>query len=171
MAKRQTDPDPALRYHYDRGERLSRADAPDPSRRDTRGVFRGNRSLMILLVDILLISLLFLTYRYLLYSPPNQARLGGYDLVLDGLSVGDRVFAGLSVEKVRDDAPEGRIFARFFVESAEVRESGTLPTRGDETVYVAGTLYVSDAGGELVAEVEIAGKIKTLVKRLRQGDD
>ena len=85
MGRRAEDPDPRLSYHYSREERLEQRDAPDLSRREASGVFRGNRSLIVLLVDILLISLLFLVYRFVLYSPPHQGKLEGYTMALDAL--------------------------------------------------------------------------------------
>jgi hypothetical protein len=142
--------------------------APDLSRRSKKGFLKGNRSLVILLVDILLICLLAVGYRFLLYKPSHSASLAGYSLTLKGLPIGDKVVVSLSVERKKRDAPSGRLFVIFRLEDEELRLSEELPSSEGQIIEITGSLFVRAYGEELIAEAEIEGERKILSRKLEK---
>jgi hypothetical protein len=154
-------------YHYNREERLSMSNAPDLSRRSKRGFLKGNRALIILLIDILLICLLFVAFRYFIYKPPNVGQLTGYALSLRGMSLGDRVVVSLRVERRNAEAPLGRVYAVFRIEDAELRLSRMLPADRGEVVELTGTLFVAGRDRKLTAEVQIGQERRSLSRKLQ----
>ena len=155
-----------LNFHYSREERLALNGAPDLSTRTKRGFLKNNRSLMILLVDIAIICLLFVIYRQFLFSPPYRQSFAGYTITLRGFPLQDKVIASLIVRKTKEEAFSGRIYIRFMVKEEDLRISEVLPKGLNAEVELTGSLLVSGAGEELVAEVQIGKERKTISRKL-----
>ena len=157
-------------YHYDRDKRLGLPNAPDLSTRGRRGIFKGNRSLVILLIDVVVICLLALFYRFFLYTPPYQTVLSGYTVTLRGFAYRDGIVGNLQVEKTDEDAPQGRVYVRFLAGAADLRLSASLPDNHDTSVELTRTLFPEDGPEELHAEVDIAGETSHLRRKLSRKD-
>ena len=152
--------------------------APDLSRWTKRGFLKGNRPLIILLLDVLFITILLFFIRQFLYTPEYEARLAGYDLTLRGFPLKEKVIASLLVRKKSENAFSGRIFVRFTFKGEDLRLSRELPEAMNMEVELAGSLERpglerpegSEPKGsempveamELIVEVQIGKEGKTL---------
>jgi hypothetical protein len=136
--------------------------------RERGGLFRKNRGLMILLIDIVIIVIVAIIYRAFLYEPPYAGRLEGYQLLLRGFALEDRIMVDLRVEK-RPDTQEsdGRVYVVFAAGSQEMRLSGNLP-KGEKLLSLNGALLTAEEAGEVVAVVSIHGREKRLVRKLEE---
>ncbi len=148
--------------------------APDLSNRGRKGFLRGNRSLIIILVDIALICVLFIAYRIFFSRPPYVGQLSGYSLTLRVMPLKDRIIASVWVERgsreVSIVAETGleKVFVRFRVEDEELRISENLPLAQGTSVELTATIIIQAAvqGGLLRAEIQIGEKKIVLKRRL-----
>lgn len=153
--------------------------APDLSNRGRKGFLRGNRSLIILLVDIALICVLAIAYRVFFYRPPYVGELSGYSLTLRGMSLKDRIVASVWVdrasreESVPAETDLERVFVRFLVLDEEVLISEKLPLAQGPSVELSATIFVRDAARRklLRAEIQIGEKKTVLEKQLESNRD
>jgi hypothetical protein len=123
-------------YHYSRQDRLSMATAPH-SRPRGGGIFRRNRTLLIILLDLVIILILGVFLVRFLYARVNRAQLEGYSVVLEGLHTEGVVLATLTITNT-DAAAAGRsVFVRFSLERNPDEQ---------ESTYVSG--LAPPAGGE-----------------------
>ncbi len=157
-------------YHYDRAKRLALPNAPDLSTRGRKGIFKGNRSLLILLIDIVVICLLALFYKFFLYTPPFQARVAGYTVTLRGFAFQGGVVGNLQVEKTDVDARDGRIYVHFVSGDADLRLSSALPGKPGKSVELTGTLYPEGEPDELQAEIQVGAEACSLKRKLSRKD-
>jgi hypothetical protein len=133
---REAGKQPPLR-HYSREERLSLASAP--RRRDAggRGLFRRNRTLLIILLDLIIISILGIFLVRFLYSQASRAEIAGYSFVMRGFRSGDVVVAVLSIKpeagEVRASAQRKRATAEQKRANAEQKRANAGP---DARIYV-----------------------------------
>lgn len=143
---RKTDSQEPLRpeieaaMRYRREERLGMASAP--ARKQTRGgVFASNRSLLILLVDVVVIVLIVTVLRALGMLDPASGRVEGYGCTLEAARLGGEIHATVTL-RPRGERPEGegaeRVFCRFyptsdsqaFVSTSAVLDGGGATVRG-----------------------------------------
>lgn len=150
--------------------------APDFSNRANKGFLRGNRALIILLVDIALICVLFIAYRVFFYRPPYVGELSGYSITLRGMPLKGRIIASVWVERAsrEESIPQEtgleRVFVRFWVEDEEVRISEKLPLVQGTSVELAATIFVRDAARRALLRAEIQiGEKKTVIERRFEG--
>jgi hypothetical protein len=165
-----------LHFHSSREERLALLGAPRGERDRRRGIFRRNRTLLIVLVDILLFLFLAVFLVRFLYSQTSQARLEGYSVVLRGLVYGEVVYATLTVNSDRNvgGVNDGRIYVRFALSrdardaDAQFLSAGLPEAAGPEVILraiLAGTPPVRAGGGKagtLYAEVRIGQTTRLL---------
>jgi hypothetical protein len=135
-----------------------------PARRSRpKGVFRGNRGLLILLIDVVIIAVIAIIYRQFLFSPAFEGDLAGYRMTLRGLGLQNRVVAELVIERVDDEAEEGTVFVLLRAGQGETRLSGAL-TRG--TTTLEGAVLVGEQPAEIFADVTIGDESIELRRRL-----
>ena len=147
-------------YHYSRQDRLSMASAPRfPERKG--GIFRRNRTLLIILLDLVIIMILGVFLVRFLYARVNRAELEGYRVVLRGVRTEEVVLATLTVTNTTA-APMGQktVFARFSLERNPDEEEATYVSgvvgEGERILRAAIPLSASSASAEvLYAEVRI----------------
>jgi hypothetical protein len=162
---------PDLHFHYSREQRLSMPNAPDLAMRGKKGILKGNRSLVILLVDVLLIFILFVVYRYFFYRPSYIGDLSEYTVTLRGMAVSDRVIASVRVARRQESvtqAEPGRVYVRFLLKDEEIRLSEELPTIRGAAVELTASLLIPGKGQQLHAEVQIGDKTINLERRLER---
>ncbi len=177
-----------LNFHYSREERLSQPGAPRFRVPRKGGLFRRNRSLLIVLIDVLLISVVFFLYRQFFASPTYESEIAGYKLLLRVFPVKDKVIVNLRVtgSRAASDGEEGdaqapdRVFVRFLLGEDELRLSERLPNRvsvadasadsDGEYVELAGSFMIIGEQGRrpaerLVAEVQIGEEQRVLTRQ------
>jgi hypothetical protein len=150
-------------YHYSRQDRLSMATAPR-FRDSGGGVFRRNRTLLIILLDLVVILILGVFLVRFLYARVNRADLEGYRVVLRGVRTEEVVLATLAITNT-SAASTGQqsVFVRFSLERNPDEEDSIYtsgiapPDRGGERILRAAIpVSTSSASSEvLYAEVRI----------------
>ena len=125
----ELDLDRELSFHYDRGEREKRRLRPLPEHIG-KNPFRGNRSLMILAIDVLIVVLLAGIYFFFLRGDPSVATIEGYRFELQGRRFQEETLISLRVRQEGGEAPPGEPFRIRLLEPAPEWVSG-LP--GSET--------------------------------------
>lgn len=162
----------ALRFHSSREERLGLAGAPRSDLAQRYGVFRRNRTLLIVFVDVLLFLIVAVFLVRFLYAQTPRARLEGYAVQLRGLSYGEVVYATLTVSPAGGPGSlgDGRAYVRLAL-AARAPEtdaqfvSAQLPgADGPETVLRTALPVQEgrDAPRTLYAEVRIGDSIRRL---------
>ena len=112
-------------YHYSRRERLEAASAPRYPARGG-GIFRGNRTLLIILLDLIIVLILGLLLMRFLYARVNKAELEGYSVELRAVRLEQVVLATLTVTNRRaESAAEQTLYARFSLKRNPGEEEST----------------------------------------------
>ena len=159
-----------LIFHSSREERLSRPGAPKPLPRG--GFFHRNRALTITLVDVLILLIIGLGFRYFLSGTEYQARIEGYSVVLRGFHYEEVVFATLTVKKSTQNPETSaeRIFVRFYLPDTgeEVYLSGGLPREPGEETVLREAVPAGGKADTLEAKVTIGGKTKRMRRKLER---
>lgn len=156
-------------FHYSREERLSLLSAPDlSSRGDKRGVFRRNRTLLIILLDICVVSLLVLIYSRFLYVPPYQGELAGVLLVLNAYETEEKCLGILTVKRVDEPEREGAVQMRVVFRRAgeQVQLTETLPPGLGDNVEIPVSFPRLDQAGTVDAEIRIGEEVIVLTRKL-----
>ena len=138
------------------------SNAPVLSTRNAGGIFKGNRSLLIVLLDILLIVLMIFIFKQFIFGPSYQANLAGYRIDLRGYPVENGIMVVIRLAKKVQDAPEGRAFLHFTLGKEEARESLLLPSLEDEPSELKTFLPMPKPEKELKATVRIGEEQRTL---------
>jgi hypothetical protein len=172
MGKKEEQPDPfedgqPSGYHYSRKQRLSLSTAPRERDRGG-GIFRKNRILLIILLDLVIILVLGLFLMRYLNAQVHRADLEGYSVVLRGLYFGEVVFATLTITNKGGRSVTGaRIYARFSLDRAFDEEDTTyssaiLPDDGEGQTILRLTIPAAEGAKVLYSEVEIGDSAKRL---------
>jgi hypothetical protein len=94
-----------LHFHYDRDERLQFASSDVRNRgKGPKGIFRNNRGLLILFIDILLIVMIGILFSVFGSIFGSSKSYGGYELKIEGFEYNEEVYARLKVTAKRDAA-------------------------------------------------------------------
>jgi hypothetical protein len=103
----QQSTDGGAYYHYNREERL----ALRPDRRETSGgILKGNRSLTIILLDVLIVAIIFLIFRFVVFNRESPPAIMGYTVTVDLLETSGGVLGLVTVEAGDDPDPSSGIF-------------------------------------------------------------
>ncbi len=156
--RRKEDGAEEFRFHYRREERLARHHR-DLGTGRPGGILRGNRSLLILLLDLLLVLTLYFGATFFLFPDRDRAELDGWSLQLSGNRVGRDVAGVLLIRRTGPFDPEqdSRLQIEFRAGDASESVREILPERGELTVRI--TLRGAGENADRVeAEVTIGGR-------------
>jgi hypothetical protein len=132
-------------YHYSRQDRLAMAAAPR-YREPGGGIFRRNRTLLIILLDLVIILILGLLLVRFLYARVNRADLEGYNVVLRSVRAEEVILATLTITRTASAAADGQmVYVRFSLERNPDEEDAT---------YISG-LPPREPGGESILRTVI----------------
>lgn len=156
-----------LYFHYNREDRLSREGATDLAKRKG-GILRGNRSLTILLLDILLLLLIAFVVIGLFQRSSHKGKLEGYALTLSALAYQDAAYVTLTLESLKAAAEPPRVFVKFYLSGSdeELFVSDVLPVKEGGEIVLKGSLPLFGDEEEILAEVKIGDKSTVLKKSL-----
>lgn len=160
-----------LEFRYNRQERLDRDLAPRPA--SPGGSILRNRSLRIVLLNMLLLGAIVFAGQRLLLASGDRARVGAYSASLQALRFEGTVYATLTLRLTGRPAAGGERFAvRFVLEPGEegLEQSAALPVSPGEEVTVGEAIPLTASGGEprnLRAELTVGGKTRRLNHSLR----
>ena len=157
-------------FHYDREDRLNRRSRREEASRG--GIFRRNRSLAILLLDVVLIVILYLFLQFFVFGAEDRHTALGCRFVLRAVAFEDQVLVSLRITR-RDAPKEGAeslvATAVFGLQGSDVRQEDAdlLPSDPDEPRYLrtrlrrredaeraTASVRAGDTRFELVAPVE-----------------
>lgn len=113
-------------FHYSREERLQGREQTRPGE---GGIFKRNRSLLIILLDILLVLLMFLLYVLFLRGDAGTVRFNGYRADGSAFIFDEQLFVTVTVERTQEDpvtAGEESLLRLRFADGTEM--SDVLPT-------------------------------------------
>jgi len=156
-----------LHFHYNREDRLSREGAPDFGKRKG-GILIGNRSLTILLLDILLLVLIVFVVIGLFQRSSYKGKLEGYALTLGALAYQDAAYVTLTLESSKAAAALPRVFVKFYLlgSDEELFVSDVLPLKEEEKIVLKGSLPLYGDEKEVLAEIKIGDKSIVLKKSI-----
>lgn len=160
-------------YHYDRDERMKRL--PDDVRAkltgpSPKGLFRKNRTLTIILLDIVVIVVVWFVFLPLIRTGAS-GRLEGYSFSLHSFSYGNRALISLKV--VNESAGHGLppSYTAIFGLSSDnesVEMQGPLPEEPHASTTLRTSLPLAAKTVAVVCTVKLANKTLSLKARLQK---
>ncbi len=166
--KEETRDPGAIKYHYNRDERT--ASLPDRvrERSERTGILRGNRSLLITLLDVAFLVALVVVFSVVSRLMGDSSLLPGYTVSARASAFGDRVLVSVTVEaleeregpeavRIRIGYPDGRALIELndFLpadKKAEQIYRGSLPfDAGNSEVKI--TLLTGSNAGSLTTKI------------------
>lgn len=145
-------------FHYDREERLKRRGRQEEPTKG--GIFRRNRSLAILLLDVVLIVILYLVLQFFVFGVEDRHTAFGCRFVLRAVAFEDQVLVSLRITRRGEPADgAGSLVAAavFGLEGADLRweDADLLPSEPDEPRYLRARLPRREDAGRATASVQV----------------
>lgn len=149
-----------LHFRYSREERLALTDRPKPH--PPGGLFRRNRSLAIILLDVLLVLLVFILFQFVFTPGRSAVRVGDYNVRLSGFRFQNEIYLTVEFSRSRDreTIPAGAAVLVAVRFPGGERVLDVLPVVEGGSTEV--TAVVENANQEVAVEVEILGETVTL---------
>ena len=137
MREETSEPE-AIRYHYNREERT--ASLPEGLRDGRRkgGILRGNRSLLITLLDVFFLIMLVVVVSVITRVTGGRNVLPGYNVSANAFAFEDRVLVGVKVKarENREEAEAVRIRIAYPEGEGRIELNDFLPAKsGAEEIY------------------------------------
>ncbi len=118
-------------YHYKREERLGTV-GHRPMRERSGGIFRRNRSLLILLLDLTIIVIVFGIWWFFLRTPTDETVVDGYRIELSARVQDDGTVATLTIRNSGSDRESALFNAELSASGVEAEtQHDVLPLPGD----------------------------------------
>lgn len=151
-------------FHYNREERLERGGRASASKRKG-GIFRRNRALTIVLLDILILLIVFGIWWGFLRTPTDTLSLGDYLFELSAGADDGSTYATLTVRNTGSDRSSALFTANFSAEGEEgIEDRDILPIPGDVRVMRAQWDSTLDEVRLSVEWEDNSGEVRTLVQ-------
>jgi len=159
-------------FHYDRRERFSMPSAPKKDAK-LKGIFKGNRSLLILMLDIVIILILMFIFLRFLNKPSYKKTEQGYQFELEAFPYADNILVSLYVKKTGKIGENLGNFIKVdfyttsFPENREVIRKA-LPTNTEKESILRAKLKWSGRNETVNAAVDIGSKTIILKKSIKK---
>lgn len=150
----------AYTYHYNRTERLSRG-GTDRDRRDEQqgGIFKKNRSLAIVVIDLLVILLIYGLYQLFFAPASHIGEIAGHEVTLRAFSFDEEIYVTL-----RASGAEGALESPLTVVFAAGEETSAaqelLPGAGEARSYRA--VLAAPESERVTATLNVGDSVETL---------
>ncbi len=165
MAKEEIRDGKTYNFHYDRAERLGGTVSEKST--EAKGLFQRNRSLAIILLDVIIIVIMFLLFQFIFTPGRSWTRVGDYRAELTAFRFESEVYATVEILRVRagDEQPAGSdslVIIRF---AGREDVLDVLPTAIDDRITVTTVLTADELSDDvpITVEVELLGEILTLI--------
>ena len=158
-------------FRYNREERL--ASLPDHiANRGSggkRGILRGNRSLLITIIDVVFLILLVVVFSVIARFRGDTAVLPGYTISAQATEYGNQVLISIKAEKRKDPGEEThvRIALSYPEEPDRVELDGFLPSKIGEETFFRGVLPVSRTARRVRIEMFTEDASGTILSKIR----
>lgn len=163
-----------IRYYSNRKNRMPLSGTSKANKR-TKGIFRGNRSLLYILLDIVLLIIVVILLNTFSLLSPEKKQVSGYSFVLQGDLFGDMVIAVVRTKKVSEETSFSShdISVRFFLSDTtsehEYFASNKLPLAMNESVNIRG--YIPYTGDRQLLKAELyIGKLQVILTQTVKRD-
>lgn len=115
-------------YHYNREERLARRQ--DAYERPSGGILRRNRSLTIILIDVLIVLMLFAIFRFFFFGREETPTVQGYAVSAELLETSQGSLGLVSIS-APEEAPEssGIVTVRFAVLGSDQEDARSVEVK------------------------------------------
>jgi len=144
-------------YHYNREERLKRLKLKSELH-VKKGFFRKNKVLIIIIIDIFLLIIVFLSFRFLFHNIQAQKTTSGYTYTLSSFLINDKAFSKVKIKRTHKTNNKNPIKAkvRFYQEKGNsVVKEVFLPEKSGESIDISATFVILQDNNEIHAEVSI----------------
>lgn len=123
---RETRDPGSYHFHYDREERLAGREEPDEK---PRGILRGNRSLTLIVLDVIFVLIVFALYFFFFSPEPGVARIDGYRVAGNAFVFDGELYVTVTIEADEPRTLEGdESLVRVVFPDGE-RVTDVLPAR------------------------------------------
>jgi hypothetical protein len=157
-------------FHYDRSERLA-AKAGGERVEVSGGLFKRNRSLAIILLDLGVIVIIFLLLQFVITPGRSATRSGDFRLELKAFRFEDEIYSTLEITRFRDRM--GLISGEEALVEVRIEDGeeilDVLPGAVDETIVISRVLGVPEEDESPVrASVSLLGDTVDLLTTPRE---
>lgn len=165
--RKETEYPGQLHFHYNREERLTNL-SPDVVNRDTkkRRLFRNNRPLVILFLDVLFVLVLYFIISPVLQRYASRTDLSGYELQLRAFLFEESTFLSVKIEAEEPPSStvQNLVTIRFSLEGREESEEimDVLPDSPGESMIYRARLQGGEGRQKAYAEVIIGEESERL---------
>lgn len=160
--RRETRDSGSYHFHYDREERLAGREEPSEK---PRGILRGNRSLTLILLDVIFVLIVFVLYFFFFSPEPGVVRVDGYRVAGNAFVFDGELYVTVSIEADEERTLEGEQSLVWVTFPDGERLTDVLPaTTGFPTVLRR--VVESDepsAGDEVRVTIAMLGTERELV--------
>lgn len=152
-------------FHYDRAERLAAGAGEKPP--EPKGLFRRNRSLAIILLDVIVIVIMFLLLQFVFTPGKSWTRVGDYRVDLIAFKFESDVYATLEISRVRDGDGRPSGSDSLVVIRFAGREDllDVLPVETDSRITATAVYSDVESPGDspVTVELDLLGETVSLV--------
>ena len=162
-------------FHYKREERYKNLDPKVVERLSGTSkkrwkLFRGNKALLIILADIVLICVIYFGLTNFLERRDQSVRMDGYAFTLTAFEFDDTVFSSLKVRRTDEPADTGDSVqstarVRFFLDEqadSAVEVEDLLPVENDQERIFRAQLPRGRGKGRIFAEIDLNGEVRVM---------
>lgn len=142
-------------YYYSREERLNMPNAPKINSDKSKNIFKKNKSLAIILIDIIIFLIVFSVIKLFLETPSFMDNNSGYLLTLSGFSTNEEVIVRIRIEKKENTVTEGTADIIFKAGSNSLELKNELPDNKGEVIEITDSIKVSSKTNLIKAVVVI----------------
>ena len=164
MAKEEVRDGKSYNFHYDRVERLAGKASEMPA--DAKGLFRRNRSLAIILLDVVIIVIMFLLFQFIFNPGRSWKRVGDYRVELTAFWFEAEVYATVDILRVREgDQPPAGAESLVIIRFAGREDVLDVLPAGIDGRITATTVFTVDESVDdspITVVLELLGKTVTL---------
>ncbi|MCK4516054.1 MAG: hypothetical protein KAU31_12395 [Spirochaetaceae bacterium] len=165
MAKEEIRDGKSYHFHYDRAERLGGAENEKPS--EAKGLFQRNRSLAIILLDVIIIVIMFLLFQFIFTPGRSWTRVGDYRAELTAFRFESEVYATVEISRVRageeqPTGPDSLVVIRF---AGREDVLDVLPAAIDGRISATTVFTANEIPDDspITVELELLGESLTLI--------
>lgn len=125
-----------------------------------KGLFGGNRSLLIIFIDVMIILVIYAIYVFFLSGPTTSRTIDGYRFALSASSGETSAVVTLRISAAADAAADDPIVTVRFGQGAEIKD--VLPQPGGEERVFQREITIDETAEVAEVVVEALGRSFTL---------
>ncbi len=154
-----------IKMHYNRAdrERQRSKDSTPPK----GGFFRRNRSLTLIILDVLIVVMLFFIYLIFLRPMEGETRVGPYSFRIESFLFEDEVVLAVDVNPRR--GAEGQPVISITVDTHNVADLAPLPDSSRRIPMRIPAAVMNDAG-EITVQISVGNEQRSTTHRVTAED-